>query len=128
MKSTRTLPVLVLMLLGMTPAGAHHSFDAEYDAKQVVTVSGVVTKIDWINPHAFVYVDVRDEDGEVQRYKLELGPPYALIRGGWTLESVNIGDTVTVQDAARARDGSNALGATRSTWLNLASGQQLVTR
>jgi hypothetical protein len=128
MKCTTAVAALGLVLVGLTPADAHHSFDAEYDSKKVVTIMGVVTKLDWINPHAFVYIDTKDDSGTVRRYKVEMGPPYALMRGGWTLESVKIGDTVTVKDAALAKDGSDAAGSMQSTSMSLASGQQLVMR
>ena len=127
MRCTTAVAAFGFVLLGAS-AGAHHSFDAEYDAAKVVTITGVVTKLDWINPHAFVYVDTKAEDGTVRRFKVEMGPPYALIRGGWTVETLQIGDTVTIRDAALARDGSDAAGSTRSTSMNLASGQQLVMR
>src|SRR5438034_11005150 len=72
-----------ITLAAVKPLAAHHSFDAEYDSKRPITVSGVVTKLDWVNPHAFVYIDTKDESGAVKHFKIEMGPPYALVRGGW---------------------------------------------
>lgn len=128
MKCATALAWLGLVVAGTVPVAAHHSFEAEYDPRNVVTITGVVTKLDWINPHAYVYVDTRAEDGTVRRFKIEMGPPYALVRGGWTVDSVKIGDTITVKDAALARDGRDAAGSTRSTSMLLATGQQLVMR
>jgi hypothetical protein len=107
---------------------AHHSFEAEFDPNNVVNITGVVTKLDWINPHAFVYVDSKSAAGEVKRYKIEMGPPYALTRGGWKRDTLKIGDTVTVEGAAMARDGSDSAGSLPTTQMKLASGQKLTMR
>ena len=65
-------------------AWAHHSFGAEYDANKPITLTGVVTKVDWTNPHSYFFLDVKDDKGLTKSYKVEMGPPYALTRGGWT--------------------------------------------
>ena len=88
----------------------------------------IVTKLDWINPHAYVYLDGRDAGGEVRNYKVEMGPPYALVRGGWKRDTVKIGDTVTITGAAAAKDGSDAAGSMPTTSMTLAAGQKLVMR
>jgi hypothetical protein len=108
--------------------GAHHSFDAEYDSKRPITVTGYVTKLDWINPHAYVYIDTKDDGGQTKNYRIEMGPPYALVRGGWKRDTIKIGDQVTVTGAALAKDGSNAAGSMQTTSMTLASGQKLVMR
>ena len=110
LKVLGSITVLSLMLLSVKSVTAHHSFDAEYDSKKPITVTGYVTKLDWVNPHAFVFIDTKDEGGTVKNFKIEMGPPYALTRGGWKRDSVKIGDKVTVQAAALAKDGSNAAG------------------
>jgi hypothetical protein len=130
MKVKPILSILVVAaaLMAVKPILAHHSFDAEYDSKKTTTISGFVTKLDWVNPHAFVFIDTKDESGAVKNFKIEMGPPYALVRGGWKRETVKIGDKVTVQAAALAKDGSNAAGSEQTTFMILAGGQKLPMR
>ncbi|MBZ5575895.1 MAG: hypothetical protein LAP40_04980 [Acidobacteriia bacterium] len=116
------------MLLSVTPAAAHHSFDAEYDANRTATLTGIVTKVDWTNPHAYIHFTIEDKNGKEQEFAIELGPPYALVRGGWKRDTVKIGDKITVEKAALSKDGSNRAGATRDTSLLLPSGEKLVMR
>jgi hypothetical protein len=119
---------LCITVLGITEARAHHSFDAEYDSGKPVTITGVVTQLDWINPHAYVFVNVKDASGAAKNYKVEMGPPYALVRGGWKRDTVKAGDTVTITNAAAAKDGSNAAGSMPTTSMTLAAGTKLVMR
>jgi len=123
-----TFAAISLLLLIVVPAFAHHSFDAEYDSNKPTTITGVVTKLDWINPHAYVFIDTKDENGAVRGFRVEMGPPYALVRGGWKRDTVKIGDKVTVSGAALAKDGSNAAGSMQTTSMTLATGQKLVMR
>ena len=111
-------------LLAPTAALAHHSFAAEYDAKKPVTLKGTVTKVEWTNPHARFYVDVKDESGKVTNWNFELASPNVLTRSGWTRHSLNVGDEVTVE-GAQAKDGSQMANA-RS--VVLADGKKVFSR
>ena len=97
---------LILLLAVSLPALAHHSFAAEYDSTKKIELKGVVTKFEWTNPHAHFYVDVKDSNGNVANWNLELASPNVLIRNGWKRNSLKAGDEVTVR-GARAKDGSN---------------------
>lgn len=95
------------------PALAHHSFRSQYDADQPVTLTGYVTKIDWMNPHVYFYIDVVDaETGEIENWGFEMGPPHMLERRGWKRNSMQIGDELEVH-GTRARDGSLTANARR---------------
>jgi hypothetical protein len=110
-------------------AAAHHSFEAEYYSDKTATLTGVVTKVDWQNPHAYIFINTKDETGAVKSIRAELGPPYALVRGGWKKETVKIGDTITVEGAALAKDPRNSwVGALPNTMLVLSSGEKLPMR
>ena len=117
----------VVTLAGATIV-AHHSFEAEYDSNKTTTIIGFVTKVDWVNPHAFVHIDTKDANGTVQTFKIEMGPPYALVRSGWKRDTLKYGDKVTVENAALARDGSHAAGSMPTTMMVLSTGQKLGMR
>ena len=93
-------------LAAAAPLVAHHSFAAEFDGSKPVTLKGTVTKMEWINPHAWLHVDVKGPDGKVVSWAVEGGAPNALLRRGWTRNSVVPGTMVTVE-GFRAKDGSN---------------------
>jgi hypothetical protein len=87
---------LVTVFLAALPLLAHHPFSAEYDWKQPVTVMGTVSKLDWANPHAHLYLDAKDPDGTVKNWTFELGGINALTSAGWSKEIVKAGDIVTI--------------------------------
>jgi hypothetical protein len=93
---------------------AHHSVAAQYDSSKRVTLTGPVAKLDWINPHARFLMDVKDPDGKVTRWEVELSAPAMLMRRGWTRNSLPIGATVTVSGSS-AKDGSKMIYGTAVT-------------
>lgn len=112
---------LSLLLVGGS-ASAHHSFSAEFDAEQTVKLTGIVTKVEWTNPHVWFYLNVKDpETGEVTNWGAEMGPPHGLQRRGWRRETLSLGTEVTV-DGFLARNGSKRLSA-RSVTLTATGGR-----
>jgi hypothetical protein len=89
---------------------AHHNFLAEFDPTKPITLTGPVTKIEWTNPHIFLYLDVKDDAGKVASWAVEMGNPNSLIRLGWTRKDMQVGEVVTVEGSL-ARDGSNLVNA-----------------
>ena len=105
-RSSVVLAVGAILILVGVPVLAHHSFAAEYDREKPVTLTGPVTRVEWINPHARFHMDVKDASGKVASWEIELGSPAGLIRRGWTRNSLKIGEPVTVEGFL-AKDGSN---------------------
>src|SRR5437773_5641088 len=91
-------------------AAAHHSFAAEFDATKPITLNGAVTKVEWRNPHIWVYLDAKDTDGKVTPWQCEGGAPNALTRQGWTRETLKQGDAITIE-GFRAKDGTPTCNA-----------------
>jgi len=106
--------VLGVALLSPLTVAGHHSFDAEFDRNKPVTLKGSVTRVDWGNPHIWVFMDVKDETGKVSNWGVEGGAPNALFRNGWRKDSLKVGDIVTVE-GFRGRDGSQRANANRVT-------------
>ncbi|HUI79503.1 MAG TPA: DUF6152 family protein [Bryobacteraceae bacterium] len=109
-RSLAWLTITFAAALAVTPAVAHHSFSAEYDSKKAVTLKGIVTKVDWMNPHVYFYLDVTDESGNITNWALEMGPPNGLQRSGWTRNTMKVGYEVIVQGTL-AKDGSKQANA-----------------
>ena len=95
----------LLSLALSTVVFAHHQFTSEFDWKKPVTLKGTVTKIEWMNPHVWFYLDIKDQAGTVTNWGMEMGSPNGLMRNGWTRNSMKPGDTVTVEGSL-AKDGS----------------------
>jgi hypothetical protein len=111
MRLNQAVLVAGLGLLAATlPLAAHHSFAAEFDSAKAVSLQGVVTKLDWMNPHIWIYLDTKDESGAMAHWQCEGGPPNTLTRNGWTKDSLKIGDQVNIE-GFRSKDGSNTCNA-----------------
>jgi hypothetical protein len=116
-------PALLLGLLLAIPLFAHHSITAEFDTSKSFTVIGTLTKIEWVNPHAYIYVDSKDDKGAVTAYSFETGPPGNLRRSGVLRTMFTVGEAVTIE-AYAAKDGTQHLGLVRS--VRFADGHKIV--
>ena len=113
-KTGLVLALMAILLSAVAPVIAHHAFSAEFDQSKPIKMSGQITKLEWTNPHARIYIDVKDADGKVQNWDFELGPPNGLMRQGWNRNSLREGHVVTIkgflskdqEHVANARSGS----------------------
>ncbi|PYU21740.1 MAG: hypothetical protein DMG30_16815 [Acidobacteria bacterium] len=115
--------VALVLLFSAIPLPAHHSVTAEFDSSKSFTVKATITKIEWVNPHTYIYADVKDENGVVTPYSFEGGPPGALRRSGVLKTMFNVGDLVTIE-AYIAKDGSKHLGLLHA--VRFADGHQIL--
>jgi len=115
-RSVQTILVAAAVLVGSTvPVLAHHSFAAEFDTSKTIDFTGVVTKVEWLNPHVYFYVDVKDpKTGKVTNWGCEMGSPNGLTRQGWTRNTMKVGMIIRVEGSA-AKDGSNVANARNVT-------------
>jgi Family of unknown function (DUF6152) len=117
----RLVLAVFLGSMAVTPALAHHSFSAEFDGSKAIELKGVVTKIEWANPHVYFFIDVKSDKGDVVNWGCETAGPGSLHRQGWTRDSLKLGDQVVV-DGYPAKDGSKLADARSVT---LADGRRL---
>jgi len=103
------------------PVLAHHSFSAEFDAQKRISLKGTVAKVEWMNPHIWIYLDVKDEKGTPARWQCEGGPPNTLTRNGWTKDALKEGDAISI-DGTLSKDGSRTCNATS---INLPDGRRV---
>src|SRR5262249_33887657 len=121
MKAKFAICAASLALLVVIPMYAHHPFMAQFDPNKAITLKGTVTKVDWANPHTHIFMDVQDANGQTANWEIELGGIKKLTSLGWKMDSVKMGDQITV-NAWKARDGSNMANANTVT---MADGKKL---
>lgn len=110
------------VLLSAAPVVAHHAFTAEFDAKKPITIRGTVTKVEWTNPHVWVYLDVKDETGAYKNWGFEMGAPHQLQTRGWSRELLKIGDELIVE-GSMAKSGPGRMNGRNVTFA--ATGKKL---
>ena len=113
---------VVGLMVAVTPVVAHHSFAAEFDASKPIKLQGKVTRINWTNPHVWIYLNVTDEAGKVTNWGFEMGAPHQVRGQGWDRDTLKTGDEIIVE-GSRARDGSSRMNARNVTWA--ATGKKL---
>ena len=121
MRNPTVCAAIVALLLGTGTASAHHAFSQEFDQNKPVNLSGTVTKVQWTSPHVITYIDVKDNNGKVTNWKVELGSPAQLTKAGWTRDKLKVGEMVSLQ-GWQAKNGTNFANAEEVT---MANGQKL---
>jgi hypothetical protein len=122
MRTKLAMVILAALLITPVVALAHHAFNAEFDGTKEIKLSGKVTKMEWINPHAWVHIDVKNADGSITPWMVELAAPNALLRRGWTKEDLLAGVEINVQ-GYQAKDGANRANGSIVTFAS--SGKKL---
>ena len=110
MRNSLLLLLITGMLAVVLPLAAHHSITAEFDTSKPITFTGTVKKVDWMNPHIYTHVEVKEPNGSVVVYKVEGGPPNALYRSGWRADSLKVGETVSVRGIRAKSETSMNVG------------------
>ncbi len=119
MRTMRTKPAIAVVLVGLlsaaAPVRAHHAFAAEFDSNRPVKLQGKVTRVEWINPHAWIHIDVKGDDGKMIAWEIEAAAPNAMLRRGFSRESLPVGTEIVVE-GYRARDGANRANGSNITY------------
>src|SRR5258705_605547 len=113
-KTGRLVAWALILLSAAVPAIAHHAFSAEFDQSKPVKVSGEITKLEWVNPHAWIFIDAKGADGKVTGWRFEMGAPNALLRAGWSKSDIKVGTAVTIS-GFQARSGDRAATPSRAS-------------
>ena len=114
--------------LAALPGLGHHSIDAEFDRNKPITVSGTVTKVDWLNPHIWIYLDVKDASGKITKWQFEGGPPNALKRQGWKKDSLKAGDQITIRGIKAKLEAGLSATTGNAEQVTFADGRRVFAR